>query len=82
MLELISLFLVTIITSTVAVWGYRKLSGWQGFSETLVGRPQSSRRMQIGAQQGFISLASNRGKKPIKVKLRNAKGNIRKPWGW
>ena len=82
MLVLVTMFLVTILTSAAAVWGYRKLSGWQGFSETLVGRPQSSRRMQIGAQQGFISLTPKRGKKAIKVKLRNPRGNIKKPWGW
>ena len=82
MLILVTMFLVTILTSAAAVWGYRKLAGWQGFTATLAGRPQSSRRMQIGAQQGFISLASKRGQKPIKVKLRSPKRNIRKPWGW
>ena len=82
MLVLVTIFLVTIITSATAVWGYRKLSGWQGFTTTLVSRPHTSRRMQIGAQQGFISLTSKRMKKPIKVKLRSPKGNIKAPWGW
>jgi hypothetical protein len=82
MLVLVTMFLVTAITSAVAVWGYRKLSGWQGFTETVASRPRSSRRMQIGAQQGFISLASKRAKKPITVKLRSPKGNIKAPWGW
>ena len=82
MLVLVTTFLVTIIMSATAVWGYRKLSGWQGLTETAVGRPQSSRRMQISTQQGFISLASKRVKKPIKVKLRRPKGNIKAPWGW
>lgn len=82
MLALVTVFLVTIITSATAVWGYRKLSDWQGLTETVVDRPQSSRRTQVGAQQGFISLASKRVKKPIKVKLRSPKGNIKAPWGW
>ena len=82
MLALVTVFLVTIITSATAVWGYRKLSGWKGLTETVVGQPQSSRRTQVGAQQGFISLASKRVKKPIKVKLRSPKGNIKAPWGW
>ena len=82
MLVLVTLFLVTIITSATVVWGYRKLSGWQGTTDTVVGQSQSSRRMQAGAQQGFISLALKRGKKPIKVKLRRSKRNIEAPWGW
>ena len=82
MLVLVTMFLVTIITSATVVWGYRRLLGWQGFTETFAGRSQSSRRMQVGAQQGFISPASKRGKKPIKVKLRRPKRNIKAPWGW
>ena len=82
MLALVTMFLVTIIISAISVWGYRKLAGWQGFTGTVVGRPQSSRRMQVGAQHGFISLASKRGKKPIKVRLRSPKRNIKAPWGW
>ena len=82
MLALVTMFLVTIITSATAVWGYRKLSGWHGLTETVVGQPQSSRGMQVSAQQGFISLASKRVKKPIKVKLRSPKRNIKAPWGW
>ena len=82
MLELVTLFLVTIITSAAAVWGYRILSGWKGTTGTVEGRSQSSRRMQAGTQQGFISMALKRGKKPIKVKLRRSKRNIEAPWGW
>ena len=82
MLVLVTMFLATIIMSATAVWGYRKLSGWQGVTDSRIGRPQPSRRMQIGAQQGFISLASKRVKKPIKVNLRSPKGNIKAPWGW
>ena len=82
MLVLVTMFLVTLITSAAAVWGYRKLSGWQGFTESLAGRPQPARRMQIGGQQGFISLASRQGKKPITVKLRSSRRNIKTPWGW
>jgi len=76
------MFLVTIITSAAAVWGYRKLSGWQGYTETLAGRPNSTQRQQIGAQKGFISLASKRAKKPLNVRLRSPKRNIEAPWGW
>ena len=82
MLTLVSIFLVTIIVSAIAILAYRKLSGWSGFAETLVGRPQSTVRMKIGTQQGFISLAPKRGQKSKNVKLRNSKRNIKTPWGW
>jgi len=82
MLALVSIFLVTIITSASAVWGYRKISGWHGFTETLVGRPQSTARMKIGAQQGFISLVPRRREKSRNIKLRNTRRNIKTPWGW
>jgi len=82
MLALVSIFLVTVIVSAAAIWVYRKLSLWHGFTDTLVGRPQSTRRMKIGTQQGFISLDTKRGKNPKNFKLRSPKGNIKKPWGW
>jgi hypothetical protein len=82
MLALVAIFLVTFIVSASAIWVYRKLSVWNGFTETLVGRPQSRTRMKIGAQQGFISLVPKRGKKAKNVKLRSPKGKIKTPWGW
>jgi len=82
MLALVAIFLITIITSATVIWSYRKLSAWDGFTETLVGRPQTTRRMKIGAQQGFISLAPKREKKSLNVKLRNRNRNVKTPWGW
>jgi len=78
MLELVSIFLVTILVSASAVWVYRRLSLWQSF----VGRPQSTTRMKVGAQQGFISPGSKRGKKSRNTVLRSPKGKIKTPWGW
>jgi hypothetical protein len=82
MLALVAMFLFSLIVSASAIWVYRKLSVWNGFTETLVGRPQSTTRMKIGAQQGFISPAPKRGKKEKNVKLRSPKGKIEAPWGW
>ena len=82
MLALVTIFLVTIITSVSAVWTYRKISAWDGFTTTLMGRPQSTRRMKIAAQQGFISLVSKRQGKSRNIRLRNSKRNIKTPWGW
>jgi hypothetical protein len=82
MLALASMFLVTFIVSASAIWLYRKLSVGHGFTETLVGRPQSTTRMKIGAQQGFISLVPERRGKSKNVILRSPKGKIKTPWGW
>ena len=82
MLALTSMFLVTIIVSASSVWLYRKLSVWHGSTGTLVGRPQSTTRMKIGAQQGFISLVPERGKRSRNIKLRSPKGKVKTPWGW
>ena len=82
MLALVAIFLVTIIVSATAVWAHRKLSVWHGFTGILVGRPQSTTRMKIYAQQGFISLVPTRGKKSKSVTLRSLKGKIKTPWGW
>ena len=82
MLALVAIFLVTIIVSATAIWAYRKLSVWHGFTGTFVGRPQSRTRMKIGAQQGFISVLTKRRKKSKNVILRSPTGKIRTPWGW
>jgi hypothetical protein len=82
MLAIVAMLLVTLIASATAVWVYRKVSGWHGFTATLVGSPRSTTRMKIGAQQGFISLVSKRGKKSKNVRLRSPKGKIKTPWGW
>jgi len=82
MLALVAIFLVTLIASTIAVWLYRQMSGWHGFTRTLVGRPASTTRMKIGLQQGFISLYSASTKQAKHVKLRGPRGAIKTPWGW
>ena len=82
MLAFVAMLLVTLIASATAVWVYRKVSGWHGLTATLVGSPRSTTRMKIGAQQGFISLVSRRGKKSKNVRLRSPKGKIKTPWGW
>jgi hypothetical protein len=73
MLTLIAICLVTFIVSASAIWAYRKLSVWHGFTETLEDPPQSKTQMKIRAQQG---------KKAKNVKLSSPKGKIRAPWGW
>ncbi len=82
MLALVAMFLVTLIVSATAIWIYRKLSVLHGLTETLVSGPGSTARMQIGAQQGIISLVSKRGNKSRNTKLRRPKGKTNTPWGW
>ncbi len=82
MLALVMIFLVTLIVSVTIIWLYRKISGWDGFSEALVGRPQPAVRMKIGTQQGFISLQKKTDKKPKTVMLRGRRIAVKTPWGW
>jgi len=82
MLALATIFLITCALSATAVWLYRRISSWQGFNQALVGRPGQTNRMKIGLQQGFISMAPQSRSQAKNVKLRRARGAIKKPWGW
>ena len=82
MLALVAIFLVTLIISATIIWLYRRISTWHGFTDTLVGRPQATMRMKIGAQQGFISLQRKTERKAKAVRLRRHRGDIKTPWGW
>ena len=82
MLALVAIFLVTLIASETAVWLYRKISGWHGFTTTLVGRPHSTVKMKIGMQQGFVQLAAAPRGQVKFVRLRSPKGGFKTPWGW
>jgi hypothetical protein len=83
MLALVTIFLATLLISAFAVWVYRKISGWKGFSQSVVERKQATIRMELKPQQGFISLiAPLRGQKAKSVRLRNSTGTIKAPWGW
>ena len=82
MLALVAIFLVTLMISVTTIWLYRKVSGWYGFSKTLVSRPQPVMRMKIGAQQGFVSLERKSNRKAKTVMLRGRRRAVKTPWGW
>jgi len=82
MLALTAIFLLTLTVSFVAVWLYRRISGWHGFTHTLVGRSRPATRMKIGLQQGFISMVPNTAGRAKHVRLRTPKGGFKTPWGW
>jgi hypothetical protein len=82
MLTLVSIFLLTFIASGAAVWLYRKISNWNGFSEMLVDRSLSANHTKMGFQKGFVSLFTQPQEKARKVRLRAGSGDIKAPWGW
>ena len=82
MLAIITIFLFSVLTAAIAIWLYRRASGWQGFNHTLVGRTGTRARAKMGVQQGFISLKSTRRERAKTVKHRSPKGAIKAPWGW
>ena len=82
MLALVAIFLVTFMASATAVWTYRKISGWHGFTTTVVGRPPSTVRMKIGMQQGFVQLTAKPRGQARYIRLRAPKGGFKTPWGW
>ena len=90
MLALVAIFLVSLIGSATAIWMYRTLSGWRGFSKTVVGRPDATVRMNRGLQHGFVQLtakhksqvtAKSRGQTRL-IRHRAPKGGYKAPWGW
>lgn len=82
MLALVAIFLVTMIVSATAIWVYRKLSVFYGFTNALVSRPESTATMEICAQHGSITLVPRRRKIQENTKLRRSKGKNDTPWGW
>jgi hypothetical protein len=82
MLALATIFLITFAVSAATVWLYRRISGWHGFTESLVGSSRPVNKMKIGLQQGFISMALRSGEQARSVRLRSPRGGIKTPWGW
>jgi len=82
MLELVTIFLITLIASATAVWFWRKITDWKGFSGTAVVHAGSRGGKKIGLQQGFISLFSAPKEKAKNIRLRNTARGIKVPWGW
>ena len=82
MLAIVTIFLSTLLTSFVAVWLYRKVSGWHGFKQPVVGRSNRTFSMQLKPQQGYISLVPSSHDRARRVRFNNLKDGIRAPWGW
>ena len=79
MLLYITLFLITLIISTIAIWGYRRVHKQQGFKQNVMANPVTATRPILKAQQGFLSLSRESAKHKS---LRSPKGGYKAPWGW
>ncbi len=83
MLALVTIFLATLLISTVAIWLYRTVAGLKVFNQAVVARRGPTVRMKLRAQQGYISLISAPSLQKAKpVRLRKSTGTIKAPWGW
>jgi len=82
MLDLVTLFLITLLTAFIAVRFYRAVDGWQGFRQPLVGQKNKTSNMSLKTQLGFISLISEPRQKARTVRLRSDRNGIKAPWGW
>ena len=80
MLALVTIFLATLLISTVVIWLYRTVTGWKGFNQAVVARRGPAVRMKLRAQQGYISLIASKKARP--VRLPRSTGTIKAPWGW
>ena len=80
MLLFIALFVVTLsLVSVLVIWLYRTLFGLQGLEAKVVGRYNTTERLKLRAQQGYISLDSA----SLRVaKAASPKAGIKAPWGW
>lgn len=83
MLAIVTIFLVTLIASAIAVWMYRKISGWEGLGDaSAANNPQRGGKRKMGLQQGFISLVSAPKERARNRRLRSPNDGIKAPWGW
>jgi len=82
MLDLVTIFLITLSAAFIAVRFYRAVNGWQGFRQPLVGQQHIRSRMSLKPQMGFISLISEPKQKAKIVRLRSATNGVKAPWGW
>lgn len=86
MLALVIIFLATFLLAACTVWLYRLIFSWKGANYRLVGRPRTTMKMRLSAQQGYITLSPQLKKysqEPVRVvKLRTVRGGVKAPWGW
>ena len=81
MLDLVTLFLITLLAAFIAIRIYRAIVGWQGFRQPLVGQQNEPSKMSLRAQLEY-SLISGPKQKAKTVRLLSPKNGVKAPWGW
>ena len=83
MLELVILFLLSLMGSAITIWLYRKIFGCEGLGDSLVVRtPQWGAERKMDLQQAFASLVSAPKERARYKRLRSPQGGVKTPWGW
>jgi hypothetical protein len=83
MLELVTIFVTTLLIAATTIWMYRSLAGWQGFKRNVqTQKGKNTAGMKLRVQQGFISMFSTSHEKARNKRLRSPKDGIKAPWGW
>ena len=82
MLELITIFLTTLIVSATAVWLYRRIPNKHGFKQITAGNSETTMKRWPKVQQSFNPSTSLSQARVKFTKLPKSKGHIKVPWGW
>ena len=82
MLELVTLFLVSLAVAATVVWLYRQASNRQDFDQETLANSGTITKRWLKAQKSFSSLASSTRENAKYTTLPNSKGDIKAPWGW
>jgi hypothetical protein len=82
MLDLVMLFLATLVSSSLAVFLCRVVSGWHGFNYEVLGRTQDISMLNISPQQGYISLVRPVASQQGKTRVLKSASILTRPWGW
>ncbi len=82
MLVLVSVFLLTLLASIIAVWMFRLLLSWYSHVQSQVNTPRPTSWLKLVNQQGLVSFLSAPKERVKVTKLRRSTANIKSPWGW
>ena len=82
MLVLISIFLLSLAVSLVAVLMYRLVLSLHSHVQRQVDKPPLVSWMKLATQQGLTSFLSAPQEKAKVAKLNRSRDDIKKPWGW
>jgi hypothetical protein len=82
MLGFVALLLISILSSIVAIWLYRLVSGWQSLIHFSADRNNQTIGKKVITQFAYISPFSASRKGAQNRRPRSLKGDTKTPWGW